>query len=71
VKRCVDCKFFDARDSSCDRKLVWGMEPDTLRGGHRRVLVKSDPMIYRPARDERASVMPWRCGFKARHFQSL
>ena len=67
MKLCRDCKFYDAYDSRCRRKIVCGTEPDTTNGGTRRVIVKSDS-TYRYAREERASRLPWKCGMKARHF---
>jgi len=68
MERCIDCKFFDSYDGRCNRKVVWGTEPDTTYGGERRIIVRTDG-VYRTGRGERASILPWKCGMKGRHFQ--
>lgn len=55
VVRCIYCRHFVARCSGCSNRII-GVDPID---GHE---------VAADAREERTSLLPWRCGPKGRHW---
>lgn len=70
MKRCIDCKFYryDPYKSHCIRLHTSKEVPNVIHGG--TLTVDTTPLgDYRKAVEERESILPWKCGMKARYFQ--
>lgn len=72
MKRCIDCKFHKLDSyyglSHCKRLHSSKTVLDPVNGGTKEI--NTTPLEgYRYAEDERASILPWKCGMKARYFQ--
>lgn len=74
MKRCIDCKFSRFNPVyytyKCERLHTSATVPDPVRGGTKEVDTTT-LSAYRYCEDERASILPWKCGTKARHFQPI
>jgi hypothetical protein len=69
MKRCIDCKHHMAAmdfPDMCMRDTDYFEVPDLVRGGTRTV---NRGGFSLSAEDERTSILPWKCGRKARYFQ--
>lgn len=72
MKRCIDCKFSRYNpyysEYRCDRLHTSEIVADLVKGGSK--VVDTTPLsAFRSCEDERTSILPWRCGQKARHFK--
>lgn len=69
---CRDCVFyrsvggFYGSYASCDRQRVEKVVGQDPINGHKET--RTEGVV--DAEEERATIMPWRCGAKGRHFRS-
>jgi hypothetical protein len=69
MKTCVTCKHFcDLGLLTCDRKKRYVEVPDLVTGGSRQV---NKGGFYETPHEERASILPWRCGSKGRYHEPM